>query len=299
MSIHLAGVPRAPIAGANDPPVFRGEALGEPSASATPAASPTAPAEPGAAPSAVDVLREATAVAAAERRVRAAERAAQVRERERDLAQREERIRQVENRLRAYKGNPALAIQDLSEFGVQFEDLAQVVANGGSATPDQVLAGVRAEVEALRNGVREAEVRREQHEAAARSTAQRAAERDAKAAYVEEITDAASQNAERYPLIKHFGERATDALWEASEALFAKTGKVPGSADVLDAVETELAREIEAATSARSGRRPAPSGDGRSYAQHASIAGPRAGATEAERRRAFLGHLDQLLKGIR
>ncbi len=298
IQVERAGGPsapsRAPIPGSPDGNVFRGGAAAPATDQAGRAPDPSEP-QDGSPASEIDVLREAAAASAASRKAAAAERAARIRERDQELKAREARVDLIEKRLAAWRqpGGAALVLQDLEEGGIKFDDLAQAVVNGG--TPE--LASLRAEIEELRNGVRETETRREAREVAERTAAQRQAETDAKAGYIEEVTGAVS--AEQHPVLSHYAQRYPDRvgeyLFSTADAMFTNSGKVPSHAEVLDAVEQDLASDIEEAMTARSrGRGPAPAGS-----QPRGAPAGRAGETAADRRARFLGQLGGILKGIR
>ncbi len=233
-------------------------------------------------------LRAAVAAKAEERRSRAAD----VRRREKGLAEREAKLDQVEKRLQAWRQQPQLALEDLAQFGIPFDALANA-AISGARTPEQIEAALRGEIEQIRSGVQDALLQRDQREATERTTAQRQAEAQARQEFTAELAEAAEAAPDRYPLVRHFGDRASAYSFQKAEEIFVKTGKVPTHDQVLDAVEQDLAREIEGATSAR-GRRPAPAGS-----QPRGFDTGRAGESAAERRARFLGTLGGILKGIK
>jgi hypothetical protein len=76
------------------------------------------------------------AAAAESERARTEARVAQLRACEKELAERERQIDSLEQRLQRYRYNPHLAPQDLAQYGVPFEMLAEAAAQG-AAIPEQ------------------------------------------------------------------------------------------------------------------------------------------------------------------
>ncbi len=282
-TIRPAGAPRSAIPGADAAPVFRGEVAPQPGAGAAPDAAPEQ--------SSIEILREAAAAATAARKAAAAETAVRAKDREAALRAREQRVDAIDQRLRTWRNRPDVALSDLGQYGVTFEQLAQTIAAGGEVTPDQLAAAeaaqARAEVAELRRGLEQ----REQREAQDRVASQREAQVRAKSEFTSELIETAAASG-RHPLLAHFGAKAGDVVWQEAERQAAAIGGIPEAEGVLDAVEESLAAEIEGAMSARSGRRPAPRG--------AANAGERgAGESEAERRARFLSRLSEILGAVR
>ncbi len=288
-TIHVAGVQRSPIAGSDQPPAFRSEQPG-----AAPAAPPTpaTPMEQDAPAAEVDVLREAAAAAAAARKAAAAERAARIREREAELRAREAKIDAVERRLRAWRDRPDLALQDLSEAGVSYEQLSQVVAQGG-ASPDQIAAAeaaaARREIEELRRGLAD----REQRERADRAAAQERQEKAAIAEFQTELRDAVEASNGAYPILAATMARGSlDSAFRVAEELYAKTGRVPTNEAVLREAERQFQEELAEIQGAASGRT-------RGAAPTAAAAPRGAREPEGERRARFLGQLSEILNRVK
>ncbi len=331
----VEGVPRGRAASA---PIPAGSA-GAPAPGAEGAAGAGAAGEGGAKPDQkVDAWRieafarqqreatQALLAAKAEREALARDRAG-LEQRTKVLTDRETRIDAVEQRLQSYRYNPHLALQDLAQYGVTFEALAQAVAQG-TATPDQIAA---AEAAAARRDVDEVRRRQEQgerdraaqdeqrrkEEAAARQREARdrderdrrsAAEAEAAAAaqWKGELARAAAANPAKYPIVaSRFDRGAADLAFQWAEDFLAKQGRVPENDEVLDGVETMLqaeASEIQAAVAATRGQvAPAPrtrapaalSNDMRPAPAFAS-ASRRGPPDEAERRTRTLQTLDRI-----
>jgi hypothetical protein len=247
--------------------------------------------------------------------------------RAKSLEDRESRVNALEQRLQSYRYNPHLALQDLGQFGVTFEQLAQAVAQG-AASPEQIAAAeaaaARRDVEDLRrrqeeseqSRVTQEEQRRKEEVAARQRDAREREERDRRAAAQAEAEATAQWKSElarevakdpgHYPIMAARADRgAVDLAFQWAEDFLAKQGRVPDNAEVLEGVETMLeaeAAELQSAVAAGRGSAPAPrrppaalSNDmgpaPRAFAQP----GRRGPPDEAERKARTIQALDRIL----
>ena len=286
-TIHLgtsrgAGVARSPIPGANDAPTFKGEVLSQPM-TPQPDASSAPPA---------DEVHDALRVEAAQARLARARDAREValKERTAELEKNKEILAGIEARLQSYRHRPDLVLQDLGEYGVSFESIAEAVARGNEVTPEQVAAAeaaqARREVAQLR-----AEREQERAEAAQRQEAGRVArERAAVEGWKDDARGVVEASPERFPIVSAMVDRGSvDHVYGVAEEMYARTGRVPSTEEVLAETERRFAADLNEITG-RTGRRPA-QGPARFAAAPVRAAD--------ERRRAFLEHLDGLLKRVR
>lgn len=328
-----------PFAPTNPPATGdRAPAQGTPAAPA--AGQAPAQGTPGAAPAKPEERYEAWRVEAIARREREATQARLAAKAERDaLAKdreamesrrtevegREKRLEEVDRRLSSYRYNPHLALQDLAQYGVTFEMLAQAVASG-MASPDQIAAaeaaGARREVEDFRReqaerdraaqdraaqdqADREARRRAAAREGRARDAqAQTQAEADATAEWQGELRSIVAREPDAFPLVSARLDRgAMGAALDWAEGFLAKEGRVPANEEVLRGVEAQMeadAQELVAAAQRRrsgappaatltNGMRPAPAG--------AAPAGPAPGTREyeAQRRARTLAEIDRAM----
>lgn len=143
-----------------------------------------------------------------------------------------------ENYKAKIKANPLTALKD--EFGLTFEQLAELQLNEGNPTVEMQLQRMREEIESKTSG--EVESLKRMLAAKEEAAAQKQYD-EAVSAYKTGIQAAVEQNPDKYELINANG--ATDLVFDVADQYFQAHNRVPALDEVLDAVEAHLEDEAK------------------------------------------------------
>jgi hypothetical protein len=172
-----------------------------------------------------------------ERRIK--EREAQVASQLQLLAQKEAKIKEAEEWLELPKRAKENPVEALAKLGIEFEDLAQAIINGGKPPEEKVQQN---KIDELANKINAFE----EQQAELRRNAQQESERAAAIDYVKMGHEYVTQNVDDFELIRAKGNSAWDDVWQLAEETFKQTGEVPDIKQVVKAIEDYYMSEAEA-----------------------------------------------------
>lgn len=179
-----------------------------------------------------------------ERRIK--EREAQVEAQLKAMAEKEARLQEAEEWLQLPKKAKEDPVGALNKLGIEFEELAQAIINGGKPPAEKVQSDKLDELSQKINAF-------EEQQAELRRLAQMEAERTAAVEYVKAGHEFVQTNAEEFELIRSKGNQAWDDVWQLAEETYRQTGEVPDIKDVVKIVESYY--EEEALTAFKSAKK--------------------------------------------